>query len=296
MPREHMHPTPSRNGGSVASRLIRCGRYRVRIERRPLIMGILNVTPDSFSDGGRFVSPRAALEHGLAMVEDGADLLDVGGESTRPGSRPVPLGEELRRTIPVIERLAKRVRLPIAVDTTKAEVARRALEAGASIVNDTSALRDDPEMLELLAAREAAVILMHRAGTPRTMQRHAAYGDVVEEIAAFLSRRAMTACRAGVDASRIVLDPGIGFGKTLAHNLALLRGLHQLLALGYPILLGPSRKSFLGTLLGAPVEDRLAGTLACLAAAMRQGVHIVRVHDVRPAAQLLRTLEAIEAA
>lgn len=293
-PRDRIRSYLSPNGG--LHRIIRCGRYRLRAERRPLVMGILNVTPDSFSDGGRFTTPRAALEHGLAMAQAGADVLDVGGESTRPGASPVPLVEELRRVLPVIERLALRLRIPIAVDTTKAEVARRALEAGASLVNDTSALRDDPRMLEMILASDAGVVLMHRVGTPRTMQRRPAYRDVVEEVAVFLSRRAMIACRAGLDASRVLLDPGIGFGKTVAHNLALLQALHRLVALGYPVVVGPSRKSFIGKILEVPVEDRLAGTLACLAAAMRQGVHMVRVHEVGPAVQFLRMLEAIDTA
>ena len=265
--------------------------------RRPLIMGILNVTPDSFSDGGRFLNRRAALARARRMTEEGADLIDVGGESTRPGSSGVRLKEELRRVLPVIERIAARLRAPLAIsiDTSKAEVARRALEAGASMVNDVTALRGDAAMAEVIARRRASVILMHMRGTPRTMQRAPRYRDVVDDVAQGLQAAAARAQAAGIARERIFLDPGLGFGKTLHHNLALLRGLPRLAALGFPLALGPSRKSFIGSLLGLedPAE-RLTGTLACVAHAQRCGVAIVRVHDVRPAVQIIRMLEAIE--
>jgi dihydropteroate synthase len=256
-------------------------------------MGILNVTPDSFSDGGIFLDPDAAVARGRQMAAEGADLIDVGGESTRPGSTAVPLEEELRRVIPVIRRLANAVRVPLSIDTSKAEVAAQALEVGASIVNDVTALRDDPAMATVVAERRAAVILMHMRGTPQTMQRRPRYRDVVQEVAAFLDEAARRAMAAGVARRRILLDPGLGFGKTVEHNLALLRRLPELISLGFSLVIGPSRKSFLGKILDAEIHERLPGTLACLAQAMRSGVHIVRVHDVRPAAQFLRMLSAI---
>ncbi len=284
-------------------RIRRTGQSRLRIPTtpvpltyrgRPLVMGVLNVTPDSFSDGGAFPDPDAAVQRGIQMASEGVDLIDVGGESTRPGSQPVPLKEELRRVLPVVARLTNAVRIPLSVDTSKAEVASQALEAGASIVNDVTALRGDSAMAGVIARRRAAVILMHMRGTPQTMQRHPRYRDVLSEVSAFLLQAAHEAEAAGVDRSRILVDPGLGFGKTVAHNLALLRGLPQLLSLGYPVVIGPSRKSFIGAVLEAEVPERLAGTLGCVAFAQRCGTHVVRVHDVKPAAQLLRMLEAIE--
>ena len=257
-------------------------------------MGVLNVTPDSFSDGGAFQDPDAAVQRGIRMASDGADLIDVGGESTRPGSQPVPLEEELRRVLPVIRHLAKAVRIPLSIDTSKADVAAQALEAGASIINDVTALRGDPAMAGVVARSRAAVILMHMRGTPQTMQRRPRYRDVVSDVSAFLLEAARQAQEAGVDRSRILMDPGLGFGKTVAHNLALLRGLPRLVSLGFPVVVGPSRKSFIGALLDADVSNRLGGTLACVAYAQRHGAQIVRVHDVQPAAQLVRILEALE--
>lgn len=256
-------------------------------------MGILNVTPDSFSDGGRYFGTAAAVARGIAMAEQGADLLDVGGESTRPGAPAVPLEEELARVVPVIAELARRVRIPISVDTSKAAVAEQAIGAGASIINDVTALRGDPGMARLAAASRAGLILMHMRGTPRTMQRAPRYGDAVEEIGRFLLEAAARAEHAGVDRRRILIDPGLGFGKTLTHNLQLLARLHALVATGYPVVLGASRKSFIGKVMGAATEDRLAGSLACAAVAAEAGVHVVRVHDVRETAQLLGVLRAI---
>ena len=268
---------------------------RLVVRGRPLVMGILNVTPDSFSDGGVFAGTAAAVEHGLRMASEGADLIDVGGESTRPGAEAVSAETELSRVIPVIAQLAGALRIPISVDTSKAEVAFQAIEAGASIINDVTALRGDPQMSAVAARSGASVILMHMRGTPRTMQRAPRYRDVVGEVAGFLREAAGRAEAAGIPRARILLDPGLGFGKTVEHTLVLLRSLDRLVALGYPVVVGPSRKSFIGATLDAGVEDRLAGTLACVAWAQRGKARIVRVHDVQPAVHLLKMLEAIEA-
>ena len=288
-------PSPSLQREAPQTLVIPCGRRRLIYRGRPLVMGILNVTPDSFSDGGAFLDPSAAVERGVELAAEGADIIDVGGESTRPGAQSVSCREELQRTIPVVERLLRMVRIPVSIDTTKAEVARRAIEVGASLVNDVSALRADRGMAGLVARSQVAVILMHMAGTPRTMQRRPSYHHVVEEVAAFLSRAARRATRSGIEPSRILLDPGLGFGKTLGHNLELMGSLSALTALGHPVVVGPSRKSFIGKTLKTPIEERLAGTLACVAQACQGGVHVVRVHDVRPAVQLIRMLEAIHA-
>ena len=257
-------------------------------------MGILNVTPDSFSDGGRHRSTSAALRHAREMIAEGADLIDVGGESTRPGADPVPEGEELTRVIPVIRALREETNLPLSIDTTKARVAEEALGAGASIVNDVSGGRADRRMLEVVAAAGAGIVLMHRRGTPRTMQIRPRYRDVVEEVRRFLGARARKARQAGIPAGSISVDPGIGFGKTLRHNLELLRGIGRLADLGHPVLVGASRKSFLGTILGgAPVEGRLEASIAAAIAAVSAGARIVRVHDVGPTVRALRIVEAI---
>jgi len=283
------------------------------VQRRPLVMGVLNVTPDSFSDGGRYLRPDAAIRRAEQLAAEGADLIDIGGESTRPGSQPVPLEEELRRVVPVIRTLAGRVRVPISIDTSKAEVARQAVEHGAAMVNDVTALHGDPRMAEVVARAKVPVILMHMRGTPRTMQRAPRYRDVVAEVRTFLADARRRAEHAGIPRERILLDPGLGFGKTVAHNLLLLRHLDELVALGQPVVIGPSRKSFIGRTLEAEVvapparrdtsspawsvparsDERLAGTLACVAAAARQGVHIVRVHDVKAAVQFLTMWSAI---
>lgn len=254
---------------------------------RPLLMGIVNMTPDSFSDGGAFTSPRHAVAHALQLIEDGADLIDVGGESTRPGARPVSAAQELRRVLPVIEQLAAKTRVPVSVDTSKAEVADAAVQAGASIINDVTAF-GDPAMAGVAAASGCAVILMHMRGTPRTMQRRPRYTDVVRQVRAALVGAAARAAQAGVRRDRILIDPGLGFGKTLAHNAAILRHLNAFVRTGYPVVLGYSRKSFLGRWLDAPVGERLPGDLACLARAQALGVQFVRVHDVRAAAGYLK--------
>ncbi len=268
------------------------------LDRRPLILGIVNVTPDSFSDGGLHASTEAAVAHGLRLVAEGADLLDVGGESTRPGSAPVPPEEELRRVLPVVAGLRARAAVPLSVDTSKAEVARACLAAGAHVVNDVTALRGDPGMAEVVRAAGAGVILMHMQGTPATMQAAPVYGDVVAEVADFFQERLQAAAKVGIGAERVVLDPGIGFGKTVAHNLQLLARLDAFQRLGRPVCLGVSRKGFVGRLLGGrPVEERLAGSLAVVCHAMARGaVQVVRVHDVGPTRDAVTLFAAIDAA
>ncbi len=256
-------------------------------------MGVLNVTPDSFSDGGSYLDPQAAIARGRQMAEEGADLIDIGGESTRPGAALVPLDVERARVLPVIQGLAGALRIPLSVDTSKAAVAEAAVAAGASIVNDVTAL-GDPEMAGVVVRSNAALILMHMRGTPQTMQRRPRYHDVVQDVARELAEAAAHAEAAGIARTRLLLDPGLGFGKTVAHNLQLLQHLEALVALGYPVVVGPSKKSFIGRVLEAEVDDRLAGTLACVAAAFRHGAAVVRVHEVRPAVQFLTMLQAIE--
>jgi len=260
---------------------------------RPLVMGILNVTPDSFSDGGRFLSPDAAVAHASTMCEQGADLLDVGGESTRPGSEPVPVEEELRRVVPVIRELAARTDVPISIDTQKAAVARAALDAGAAIINDVSALRSDPDVAAVAAERGAPVVLMHMQGTPKNMQTNPSYGDVVADVTEWLRQRIDYAVSRGVSQNELLVDPGFGFGKRLGHNLELLRRLPELHALGLPVLVGTSRKSMLGRILNAPEGERLHGTMATVACAVLCGCNMVRVHDVSPALQTVKVCEAI---
>jgi dihydropteroate synthase len=268
------------------------------------LMGIVNVTPDSFSDGGLFLDAKVAVEHGLELVAQGADILDVGGESTRPGAEPVAVEEELRRVVPVVEGLAAALESPpippasiqtpmsarpqISIDTTKAAVARAAILAGATLVNDVSALRGDPEMVGVLAESGVDCCLMHMLGEPRTMQRDPRYVDVVDEVKAFLVERLAFAVDAGVSERRIVLDPGIGFGKTVEHNLALLRRLEEIVALGRPVAIGTSRKRFLG---GAPA-DRLPGTIATNVMALERGASVFRVHEVAPLAGALAVASA----
>ncbi len=269
--------------------------FRLDLDRRVAVMGVLNVTPDSFADGGRWTDLDRALSHAAELVEEGADLIDIGGESTRPGAVPVPAKEEIRRVLPVISAVRARFSVPISIDTQKAEVARAALDAGAVIVNDVSALTD-PAMAPLVAERDAGLVLMHMQGTPLTMQQEPHYVDVVAEVAKFLRGATDRARAAGVAAERLVVDPGIGFGKTLEHNLALIRGVPQLVELGYPVLIGASRKSFLGLITGRSAADRLAGTIAAITAAMMGGARVVRVHDVAPAVDAARVVEALAGA
>lgn len=268
------------------------------IGQRTLVMGIVNVTPDSFSDGGTYLEPEAAVDHALRLVEDGADLLDIGGESTRPGSDPVPVAEELRRILPVLQGLAGRTQVPVSVDTWKAAAAEQALRAGAHAINDVTAL-GDPAMARTVARSGAGLVLMHMQGNPKTMQAQPAYHDVVSEVREFLQRRARTAEDAGVPPGRIVVDPGLGFGKRTGQgvedNLTLLRHLSRIADLGYPVLVGPSRKSFIGNILRLPVDQRLEGSLAAAALAAWNGASIVRVHDVAPTRRALDVIDALRA-
>jgi len=250
------------------------------VSRRTVIMGILNVTPDSFSDGGSFFHSEEAVAQALQMQQDGADIIDIGGESTRPGSAPVTLDEELDRVIPIIEKLAPELQIPISIDTYKAGVARQALQAGAKIVNDISGLRFDPQMASTIANFNAGVVIMHIKGAPRDMQKNPYYNDVIAEISEYLTASADLAIHEGIKKAQIVIDPGIGFGKRLEDNLEIIRNLAKFKILGYPLLVGPSRKSFIGAILDLPVEQRLEGTIAASAACILNGANILRVHDV----------------
>jgi dihydropteroate synthase len=267
--------------------------------RGAMVMGVLNVTPDSFSDGGRFASPRRALDRARQMIEEGAHVIDVGGESTRPGSRPVSLEEELRRVLPVLEGLMDRlrrirgVRPLVSIDTTKAEVARRAASLGVDMVNDISGLSFDPAMPAVVAESGLPVVIQHIKGRPRTMQRSTRYAHLIPEIASVLRRRVARAIAAGVRADRIVIDPGLGFGKRRHHNLAILRHLSAFRSLGHPILIGASRKSFIGGALELPVSERLEGSLAAEALAIAGGADIIRSHDVREAVRVARLCHAV---
>lgn len=271
-----------------------CGRRLLQPPGRPLVMGILNLTPDSFHAGSRCPDADAALRLAEAMIRGGADLLDLGAESTRPGSAPVAAEQERERLLPVLTALRRETDLPLTVDTRRAATARAALDAGADAVNDVTA-GGDPDMFPLAAARGCGLILMHMQGTPRTMQQEPRYADVVAEVAAYLAARRLLARQAGVADGRLAVDPGIGFGKTLQHNLALLAGLPAV-AGGAPLLLGASRKSFIGAVTGAVPEERLPGSLAALAAAFQGGAALVRVHDVAASVQFLEVLRAVTAA
>jgi dihydropteroate synthase len=269
-----------------------CGKFELDLTQ-PRVMGIVNVTPDSFSDGGKFAVAELAVAHGMELVGHGADILDIGGESTRPGATPVPLDEELRRVIPVIEALAAKANVPISIDTYKPEVMKAAIAAGASIVNDVFALRQ-PGALDVVAASKTGVCLMHSQGTPQTMQLDPQYQDVVREVRDFLHER-LTACEAhGIGRERIVLDPGFGFGKRSVHNVALLRELETLRELGQPILVGLSRKSVLGQLTGNDVNSRLHASLSAAVISAMKGARIVRVHDVKATVDALRIVTAVE--
>jgi dihydropteroate synthase len=258
------------------------------------LMGVINVTPDSFSDGGLFLDPKEAIAQGLRLEAEGAAILDVGGESTRPGAAAVSADEELRRVLPVLEGLADAgAEAQLSIDTSKAEVAAAGLTSGATLVNDVTALRADPEMAEVIAAAGADCCLMHMLGDPRTMQRDPRYDDVVSEVKAFLEERMAFAVASGIDERRIILDPGIGFGKTIDHNLELLRRLNELVAIGRPILIGTSRKSFLGRITGREnPADRLAGTIATCVIAYERGARVFRVHEVAPVADALKVAAA----
>lgn len=283
----------AKNDAQARGFLLRTRHGEIDMVRHTAVMGIVNVTPDSFSDGGKFFDAAAAAAHGERLAEEGADVVDVGGESTRPGAQPVPAEEEIRRVVPVIQRLRSKIKIPISIDTVKSEVARAALDAGADIVNDVSALRADGAMAALVAREAVPVVLMHMQGTPQTMQQNPAYADVVSEVGGFLKERADYAVRCGVGAENTLIDPGIGFGKNLDHNLALLRGLPALADLGLPLLVGASRKAFIGRLLDLGSEERLEGSLAAAVAAALAGANMIRVHDVKEAVRALRVADAL---
>lgn len=281
-----MNPTPS----FTLSWL----EYTLNLSRRTHVMGVINVTPDSFSDGGQFLEKDRAVEQALQLAGDGADLIDIGGESTRPYSKGISADEEMNRVIPVIEALKKELRIPISIDTLKAQVAREALRSGASMVNDISALRLDPEMASVVAQAGVPVILMHMKGTTADMQVAPTYDDVASEIITFLRNAMDQAVRSGVRRDRIIVDPGIGFGKTFDHNLEILKELGRLQCLEAPILVGSSRKAFIGRILDKKVHERDTGTMATVAAAVMNGAHIVRVHNVKQAVETVRVIDAIK--
>ncbi|CBE68624.1 MAG: dihydropteroate synthase [Candidatus Methylomirabilis oxygeniifera] len=274
----------------------RCRDHLLDIRQKTWIVGVLNITPDSFSDGGRFLDPRAATDQAMRMVEEGADIVELGGESTRPGADVVPVDEELRRILPVLRELRPRLAIPVAVDTYKPEVARVALEEGADIINDVYGVRGEGRLASVVAEKRAGLVIMHMKGIPQDMQIEPRYNDVVGEVSAFLTDRVAFAEQRGVDPQSIIVDPGLGFGKRSQDNLALLRHLAALHCLGKPIMVGPSRKSLVGEVLKLPVEQRQHGTAACIAAAVLHGAAFVRVHEVRPCAQLVRMLDAIRGA
>ena len=273
--------------------ILRACQFEFNFPRPALVMGIVNVTPDSFSDGGQFLEPRAAVAHALELVEQGAEILDIGGESTRPRAAPVEEEEELRRVMPVLERLAGCVSVPISIDTTKPAVARAALQAGASLVNDVAANRADDAMWRVVAEARAGYVCMHMQGTPQTMQAHPVYADVTREVTEFFLDRLQRLRDCGIGPEQTILDPGIGFGKTLGHNLELLGALRGFTALGRPVLLGVSRKSFVGELLGAGPTERLPAALACACWAVQAGVQLIRAHEVGATIQAIRMAEAL---
>jgi dihydropteroate synthase len=270
---------------------LRCGKFELDISR-PRIMGVVNITPDSFSDGGKFLDPAGAIAHAARLVEEGADILDIGGESSRPGAEPVSLEEERRRVLPVLQAIAG-LGVPVSVDTCKPELMREAVSAGASMINDIFALRA-PGALQAVAAGDAAVCLMHMQGEPRTMQAQPAYGDVVREVREFLLERAAAARAAGIPADRIVIDPGFGFGKTTEHNLTLIRNLREIASDGYPVLAGLSRKSLFGKIVGRAVAERMPASVAGALLAVQRGAAIVRVHDVAATRDALLVMRAVE--
>jgi dihydropteroate synthase len=273
--------------------ILRAKDRTIEVSDRPLVMGVVNVTPDSFFDGGKYATTDAAVRHALQLTEEGADLLDIGAESTRPGSDSIEAGEELRRLLPVVTAVAKAVTVPLSVDTMKSTVARAALEAGAVIINDVTALQADAAMADLVAATGAGVVLMHMRGMPKTMQEAPSYDDVVGEVTEFFRERVMFCRERGIGQDQIVLDPGIGFGKLLVHNLTLLGQLESFAQFGRPILVGVSMKAFIGQVLGRPLEERSWGTAAAIALAVSRGAGILRVHDVRGMKEVVAMAAAI---
>ncbi len=268
--------------------------FSLDFSKKTCIMGVLNVTPDSFSDGGLYNRRDVAVEHALRLADEGADIIDIGGESTRPGSEPVSPDEEIRRTIPVIELLAKKINIPISIDTCKAAVAKRALDAGSSMVNDISGLRFDPEMPEVVARHKVPIVIMHIKGNPKDMQVNPEYEALIPEIMDYLRGSIRLAVDSGINEDMIIIDPGIGFGKTFDHNLEILKNLNEFALLGKPLLVGPSRKAFIGKILGdLPASDRLEGTAAAAAIAIMNGANIIRVHDVKEMVRVARVADAI---
>jgi dihydropteroate synthase len=269
--------------------------FSLDFSKKTYIMGVLNVTPDSFSDGGLYLDKSAAIRRALQMVEEGADIIDIGGESTRPASEPVAIEEELKRTIPVIETLAKKISIPLSIDTRKSEVARRALDAGASIVNDISGLRFDTQMAKVVSEQKVPVVIMHIKGTPRDMQKNPVYEALIPEIMDYLRSGIGLAVDYGIAEDRIIIDPGIGFGKTTEHNLEIIHNLCEFTLLEKPLLVGPSRKAFTGKVLGGvPPEERLEGTAAAVAISIMNGANIVRVHDVKEMVKVAKVSDAIK--
>jgi dihydropteroate synthase len=278
----------------MTTRLWKIGERIVDLSKKGMIMGVLNVTPDSFSDAGEFLDSNAAVIRGIQIAAEGSDIIDIGGESTRPGAEPVSAEEELERVVPVIEKLRAKIDIAISIDTSKSEVASAALGAGASIINDVTAGGGDEKMLPLAATRNAALVLMHMQGEPRTMQKNPQYGDVVREVADFFRQQYARAIECGVDPMRLAFDPGIGFGKTQEHNLSLLENLEQLRVDDRPLVVGVSRKSFLGKLIGSnEMRDRLAPTIALTAILRTRGADVLRVHDVKENVAALRTVERV---
>ncbi|MFC1868743.1 dihydropteroate synthase [Thermodesulfobacteriota bacterium] len=276
--------------------ILKWSDYELKLGNRTLIMGVLNVTPDSFSDGGHYFQRDRAIEQGLALARQGADIIDVGGESTRPYSEKISIDEELERVIPVIEALGKDIRVPISIDTCKPEVASLALRAGASIINDISALRFDPQMASVASKAGVPVILMHMKGTPGNMQNNPAYDNLINEILNFLKDAIERAVRGGIKKDMILVDPGIGFGKTLEHNLEIIKELNHLSSLGMPILLGASRKTFIGHILDNKPDERDTGSMAAISAGILNGAHIVRVHNMKKALETVKVIDAIRMA
>lgn len=269
--------------------------FSLDFSKKTYVMGILNVTPDSFSDGGLFFSEKKAIEHALRLVEEGADIIDIGGESTRPGSEPVPAHEEIRRTIPVIKAISKEIKIPISIDTYKAEVARHALDAGASIINDISGLRFDPDMPKVAAEYDVPVIIMHIKGRPKDMQQNPVYEALIPEIMDYLRIGIRLAVKFGISEDKIIIDPGIGFGKTFEHNLEIIKNLKEFTPLGKPIAIGVSRKAFIGKILGdIPPSERLEGTATAVAISIFNGANIVRVHDVKEMVKVAKVADAIK--
>lgn len=274
---------------------IKWANFTLDFDKKTYIMGILNVTPDSFSDGGVFFNEKKAIEHAVRLVEEGADIIDVGGESTRPGSEPVSVQEEIRRTIPVIEAIASKVKVPVSIDTYKSEVARHALDAGASIVNDISGLRFDPDMPKVVAEYGVPVIIMHIKGRPKDMQQNPVYEALIPEIMDYLRISIRLAEKFGISREMIIIDPGIGFGKTFEHNLQIIKNLKEFTKLGRPIAIGVSRKAFIGKILGdVPPSERLEGTAAAVAISIFNGANIVRVHDVKEIAKVAKVTDSIK--